>query len=225
MACCSREAFVSLCTEGTQHELLLQYCGECHIYEKRSWLLNWLLSMLLFPQRKDHSYESSESRALTGMRHEIWHCKNLNIAWTKGEQLPLSEHSFIKMLWQGMHLLLNNWLLEVVDLTQQESLPPFSAPLAWWQSLWALCWHTKWEIVWLYLQGKWFFAAVWLLNRSYFIRCFCCTVKNCLLLSTWSVSQPICLCYCTMERKNPYILHTVITAFCSLLKYILLFSG
>lgn len=35
MACCSREAFVSLCTEGTQHELLPQYCGECHIYEKR----------------------------------------------------------------------------------------------------------------------------------------------------------------------------------------------
>lgn len=35
MAYCSREAFVSLCAEETQHELLLQYCGECHIYEKR----------------------------------------------------------------------------------------------------------------------------------------------------------------------------------------------
>lgn len=117
--------------------------------------------------------------------------------------MPLSEHSFIKMLWQAMQLLLNNWVFGVVDLIQQESLPPSSAPLAWLQSLWAFCWHIQWEIVWLYLQGKWFFAAVWLLNRSYFIRCFCCTVKNCLLLSTdlW-VSQSASVT-APWKEKNP----------------------
>jgi len=113
--------------------------------------------------------------------------------------MPLSEHSFIKTLWQAMQLLLN-WLFEVVVLTQQESLPPSSAPLAWW----ALCWHTKWEIVWLYLQGKWFFALVWLLNRSYFVRCFCCTGKNCLLLRAWSESANLSVLLHHGRKKPSY---------------------
>lgn len=177
-----------------------------HLWELRS--SSWFSagsSLYSFCSRKREvlGYESSEPRTLAGMSHEIWPSEKLvlsgeNDVGIKGAQ----EYRLIKMLWQASQLFLSKWFSQSGSFDSAGVPAPFLFPVYMVVASCAYCWHIMWEIVWLHLGGKWLFAAVWLLNRSWFIRCFYFTGKKCLLLSAWSLSQPIHLCYSAVEEKT-----------------------